>query len=287
MVYTIVVTYNATPWLDKCFGSLITSEMNYELCIIAIDNASTDNTVEYLKERYPQIELVVNKENLGFGQANNIGIRKAIQNGADYVFLLNQDAWIDEYTIERLVNLYKKNPQYGVLSPLQLTKEGNIEPQFSKYLPLEQGDNDIFDVHFVNAASWLISSETIKKVGLFDSFFFHYGEDNNYCNRLRYFGYTIGIAKNVSIVHDRNYGTKAIEFNFEMAIKGYLTDISRSYTNCLLRLFIKSTKLFIKYIFTQPKVFFKWLKTVYSVLSETSEIMKSRKRAFYPKINDR
>ena len=93
-IFAIVVTYNGMRWYDRCFGSLRNSDMPVET--IVIDNASTDETVSYIKEHFHEVCLIESKENLGFAKANNIGIKRALDNGADYVFLLNQDAWVEK-----------------------------------------------------------------------------------------------------------------------------------------------------------------------------------------------
>ena len=86
--YVIVVTYNGSKWIDKCFGSLVNSTI--PLQIFAVDNGSSDGTPDIIRSKFPSVQVIENKENLGFGQANNIGIRQAYDAGADYVFLLNR-----------------------------------------------------------------------------------------------------------------------------------------------------------------------------------------------------
>ena len=75
-IYTIVVTYNGEKWVDKCFGSL--QQSNIPVHIVAIDNASTDGTIKKIKNDYPEVEIIINKKNIGFGQANNIGLQRAL-----------------------------------------------------------------------------------------------------------------------------------------------------------------------------------------------------------------
>ena len=91
-VFIVVVTFNSGhDWLDKCLGSIRSCQI--PLQTIVIDNASTDDSVAYIKENYPEVELFISTENLGFAKANNLGIRHALAAGADHVFLLNHDAW--------------------------------------------------------------------------------------------------------------------------------------------------------------------------------------------------
>ena len=91
-VLTVIVSYNFEPWIERCLSSIRDSD--YPSDLVVIDNASTDRTVSIIAERYRWIRLVRSRKNLGFGQANNIGMRMALEEDYDYVFLVNQDAWI-------------------------------------------------------------------------------------------------------------------------------------------------------------------------------------------------
>ena len=83
-VYVVIVTYNGMKWINKCLQDVLQSDRRIN--IILVDNCSTDETVSFVSNNYPNIDLVQTNENLGFGRANNIGIKTAIQNNADYVF---------------------------------------------------------------------------------------------------------------------------------------------------------------------------------------------------------
>lgn len=215
-VYVVVVTYKGEQWYDRCFSSLM--ESGIPLKVVVVDNASGDGTVPYIKEHFPDIHLIESNKNLGFGGANNIGIRYALDNGADFVFLLNQDAWIETDTIAGLINVSQAHPEFGILSPIHLNKEKN---SIEKLLLRRLDDfkvtsralfNDLFfgrlkDVYwtkYVNAAAWFLPRKTIETVGGFDPIFFHYGEDDNYINRVLYHGLKIGICPKIRIVHDND-----------------------------------------------------------------------------------
>ena len=132
-VVVVIVTYNGMKWYRDCFDSLRNSSI--ALDIIVVDNNSSDETVDFIRNNYPEICLVENKKNLGFGQANNIGFNYAIEKKADYVFLLNQDAWIKTNTIYGLVELMQKQPEYGILSPMQINKsEDKLDLPFQYYI---------------------------------------------------------------------------------------------------------------------------------------------------------
>ena len=129
-IITIIVTYNGCIWIDKCIGSLKKSSIQNQ--IIVIDNFSTDQTINYIKENYPDVLIIQNKNNLGFGKANNIGLNYAIEENADYIFLLNQDAWVEPDTIKYLVEFQKMNKEFGIVSPIHLNGKGSeLDKNFS------------------------------------------------------------------------------------------------------------------------------------------------------------
>lgn len=209
-MFIIIVTYNAIPWLQKCLDSCT----GYQ--VIIVDNKSTDGTIAFIKEKYPHMHLMPQKENLGFGQANNIGIKYALEQRAEYVFLLNQDAYLQEDCLDKLLSVQRKNPEYGVLSPIHLNGKGDkLDENFSNYVvyknnPYFYSDfilnnplQEVYQVPFVNAAGWLLSKEILKTVGGFDPLFFHYGEDDNFCQRVRYHGYKVGVVPTAFLYHDR------------------------------------------------------------------------------------
>ena len=198
------MTYNGSKWIEKCINSLLHSV--YPIDIIVIDNCSTDDSVELLKQ-FPQIHLIQSQENLGFGKANNIGIDYALKNKADYVFLLNQDTWIFDDTILNLVAVAQNNPSFGVVSPMHFSgDEKTLDEGFETYFNRKTEVNSnkkIVNVPFVNAAAWLVSSACLQKLGGFEPLFGHYGEDRNYCDRVMYHQFQIVIAENAKICHDR------------------------------------------------------------------------------------
>lgn len=233
-----MVTFNSIKWIDECLNSLETSRT------LVIDNASTDSTVNHIRKNYPEVIVIQNKTNIGFGQANNIGIQKALSEGAEYVFLLNQDAYSVNDCMEKLIEVHQSNPEYGILSPIHLNGDGtNLDWNFSEYMKGISSGNLLFDLlsgsvkevyslPFVNAAAWLIPKSTIERVGLFDSMFFHYGEDENYCQRVRAYDLQVGVVPSAIIRHDResrvrpNISGKFNKDILKRKLKLYLGDIN-------------------------------------------------------------
>lgn len=206
----IVVTFNGMKWLEKCLSSVNNSSVKADLFII--DNGSTDNSIKFIKQNYPKAILVESKENLGFGKANNLGLKYAIDNNYDYVYLLNQDAWVETNTFEDMINVSIRNPEYYILSPLQTNKEKTkLDRNFSRFCSLEMCSdyicnnvkNDVYEASCTMAAHWLISYKCLLSIGGFSPIFKHYGEDLNYIDRIHFKKHKIGIVPACIGVHDR------------------------------------------------------------------------------------
>jgi GT2 family glycosyltransferase len=215
-ILSIVVTFNGLTnnWIKKCLSSLEAS--TYSTDIMVIDNGSTDQTVNVIKQEFPKVSITANGKNLGFGQANNIGLKKCLAtNHYQYAFLLNQDAWVAQNTLADLVSLSEKNSDYGIISPMHLNGQGNaLDANFAYYIPAQKGNNcypdgflntskEIYPLPFVNAAAWLITKQCLTTVGGFSPTFYHYGEDDNYCHRVTWHKLKIGVAPKCTIFHDR------------------------------------------------------------------------------------
>lgn len=251
-ISVVVVTYNGEIWIKKNIDSLLKS--NYPIDIIVVDNASTDQSNDILKE-YKNIQLIQNKNNLGFGKANNIGINSAIKNGAEAIFLLNQDTWIFENTITNLAEKLFENPDLGIVSPMHYSADKTVlDSSFNTYYNNNETEIDstsIRIVPFVNAAAWLVSKECFKKAGYFEPIFNHYGEDRNFCDRVHYHKFKIGIVKNSVICHDR-----IIRLNSNKIILQSQYLVLIQIINCNNSLFI-ALLLGLKSVFGLPKFHFK------------------------------
>jgi GT2 family glycosyltransferase len=256
MVYTIIITYNGMKWIDKCIRSLSKDEIVTKILII--DNGSTDGTVEHITQEYPLVELIVNKYNYGFGYSNNQGLRIALDNNAEYAFLLNQDAWIEEGSVTKLVEIHKKNDGYGILSPMHLTGNGGaLDMKFSTFVAQSENHKiisdlflhranleEVYTVNFVNAAAWLIPRECLEIVGGFAPIYHHYGEDMDYSNRVRFHGYKTGICPSSLIYHDRENIIKLPDISSPreyLRLKKiwhliYLTDINHNFLKRYMKL---------------------------------------------------
>lgn len=272
--------------MEKNINSLLQSQ--YPVEIIVADNCSTDDTVAIV-EKYPQVNLLKMTSNLGFGKANNIGMKHALEQGADYVFLLNQDAWVFENTISSLISKMEANSKVGLLSPMHYDgAENNLDESFKTYYGRRRGKTgyNIAVVPFVNAAAWMLSRECVEKVGLFEPLFGHYGEDRNYCDRVTYHKFLIGIDEDSRIVHDRvvkrNFNKDIIQCRYKVltSLLNINHSLSVSYINGLKEVF-GLPKYFMKFygFGKSMDLFFKLLGYYIQMMFNTGKIKTARNNA--------
>lgn len=234
-ISVIIVTHNGEQYIGACIESLLLSTI--EVNIIVVDNCSHDRTKLIVQEKSNKIELIALDRNYGFGYANNVGIRKAMDLRTEYFFLLNQDTVVRNDTIEILHKALEKNQEFGLISPLHFAESGQLDDQFSKYI-IKNNDfknaqhnlnsGQVYEVPFVNAAAWMLKKECIRKVGGFDAeLFSHYGEDNNYCHRIIYHGFKIGVIPASHITHYRNKLENRSD-DYQALRRAFVTQLVRS-----------------------------------------------------------
>ena len=215
-ILVIVVTYNGMKWIERCLDSVVKSNTAMDLFIV--DNGSTDGTQEFITSNYKSIKFYQSPENLGFGKANNLGIKYAADNNYNYVYLLNQDAWLMPDTVDELLKAHAENPAYGILSPFQAEANmKNLDSNFLRFTCSYESNphiisslffnnrDRVYEVESVMAAHWMVSKECFCKVGGFSSTFKHYGEDDNYIHRAKYHNFKIGIVPSAVAIHDREH----------------------------------------------------------------------------------
>lgn len=208
-VLVIVVTYNGRQWLDRCLGS-VPSWAD----VFVVDNDSTDGSADDVAARFPQAHLLRSAENLGFSKANNLGFEWAMKKGYDYVYLMNQDAWLAPGALEALVAAAEAHPDYAVLSPLQY--QDGYQAFDSQFAKLYHGSVDgmgfqtasepdeVVEVMRIMAAHWLVPVSALKAIGLFEEELFPlYGQDDDWCNRVRHHKLRVGVVPAAKAVHDR------------------------------------------------------------------------------------
>ena len=222
----IIVSYNTQKLVDKLLASIKAAEKgNYKIEIILVDNASNDGSVEMVKKRYSQVNILVNPKNIGFAAANNKGMRNA---KGRLVLLLNSDTQIEKDTLIKMIDFIDKNSRYQAATCRIELVDGRLDPachrgfpspwaaftyfaKFEKVLPgskifgqYHQGWKDLTKVHqveVISGAFFLVSRKIIEKVGLLDESFFMYGEDIDWCLRIKKAGFRIGFVPYTKIIH--------------------------------------------------------------------------------------
>lgn len=200
------------PWVEKCFTHFSRLPASWQ--VIIIDNASTDNCINKIRSQYPHFVIIENSQNLGFGAANNIGLKIALEKCADHVLLLNQDAWISIEDIAKLAQVQNNFPDFYIVSPLHYdATDLKLDSNFTNYVMdckklfhdalLHNFREEVYEIIFCNAAIWLLSSTCIQNIGGFNPSFFHYAEDDNYIHRIAYQHKKVGLVPTSKAHHDR------------------------------------------------------------------------------------
>lgn len=211
--FVVIVTFNGSAWIDLALDSLRRSQA--ACTTIVVDNASTDGTRAIIERDFPEVQLLPQSRNVGFGVGNNVGISHAIRAGAEFIFLLNQDAYVTTSTIAELVGFLRGHPDFGLVSPLHcrpdlsrvdlVTLGWYLQRNAPQYLSdaCVGSIKEFYEIHGVNAAAWMARASTFKVAGGFDPLFFMYGEDDDMMARFSYLGQKFALLPASRIVHLR------------------------------------------------------------------------------------
>jgi GT2 family glycosyltransferase len=220
-VSIIILNWNGKKYLKKCLDSVFRiNYKNYE--VIFVDNASTDDSVAFVKKRYTskirsrKLKLVLNDKNYGFAEGNNIGVRYA---KGDYIFFLNQDTYIDKDCIKNLVDCMKIS-KAGICGAKVLdydnprliqSKGAELDIFGSPYLidfnkiEKKKEEEKFKIVSWIPGCALFIKKEVLKKLKYcFDPSFFCYFEDVDLCWRVRLLGYTCVVCPKAIVYHKAN-----------------------------------------------------------------------------------
>ena len=210
----VIVNYNVKHYLEQCLNSVCKAVGNVPSAeVIVVDNASSDGSVEYIKERFPDINLIASDKNLGFARANNLAIR---QSKGEYVLLLNPDTIVAENTFAHFVDFMDNHPDAGACGAYMLHTDGTFALEsrrglptpfvafckmsgltsmfpkshlFGRYYMRYLNENEINPIEIVSGAYMFLRREALDKAGLLDEDFFMYGEDIDLSYRIMKGGY--------------------------------------------------------------------------------------------------
>ncbi len=234
----IIVNYNVKYFLEQCLKSVFISGKGIDMEVFVVDNNSVDGSVQMVQEKFPQVQLIANKENTGFSRANNQGIAKA---RGEYVLLLNPDTVVEDDTFSKVVDFMDKTPDAGGLGVKMIDGQGVFLPESKRGLPtpavafykifglsalfprskvfgkyhLGYLDNDkIHQVEILSGAFMLMRKSVLEKTGYLDETFFMYGEDIDLSYRILQAGYKNYYFPQTRIIHYKGESTKKSSINY-------------------------------------------------------------------------
>jgi len=262
------VNHNNQSFLLQTLSSLSKSlnSLNHE--IIVVDNASSDGSLEAVRQDFPLAKRIALSQNVGFARANNVGAR---QTSGQYLFLLNNDTYVPIGAIQKLLDLKKKHPEFGIVAPVILHPDETLQLSWGRDLHLF---SEVFlkyfasrwyawqykrkrgeisrNVDWVSGACFLIGRKLFEQIGGFDENFFLYAEDADLCRRIRQLGHKIHLTSEAWIIHYQGQSVSQYPGHFLHEAKRsqlyYYYKHNRQYSAAMLRgylLFRFSIKLFI------------------------------------------
>lgn len=234
----IIVNYNVQHFLEQCLYSVRHASKALAVETFVVDNNSVDGSVEMVREKFPEVKLIANTENLGFSKANNQAMRIAT---GEYVLLLNPDTLVEESTFEKVVAFMDAHPDAGGLGVMMLDGKGNFLPEskrglptpavafykifgFSKLFPRSKrfgryhlgflDKNETHEIDILSGAFMLMRKTALDKVGLLDEAFFMYGEDIDLSYRIQLGGFKNYYFPETRIIHYKGESTKKSSVNY-------------------------------------------------------------------------
>ncbi|MCX6268285.1 MAG: glycosyltransferase [Bacteroidetes bacterium] len=234
----VIVNYNVKYFLEQCLHSVQNAIAGIDAEIFVVDNDSVDGSVKMVKDKFPEVHLIENKENKGFSSANNQAIRKS---KGEYVLLLNPDTIVEDDTLRKVVDFMDQHPDAGGLGVKMLDGKGKFLPESKRGLPypsvaffkvfglsslfpksrlfssyhlgyLDKDKTHVVDV--LAGAFMLLRKKVLDKIGLLDEEFFMYGEDIDLSYRITKAGYKNYYYAGTRIIHYKGESTKKGSLNY-------------------------------------------------------------------------
>lgn len=207
MIFHIIVSYKSEKWLERCLSTLFIDEPSNVGCIL-IDNANMEpEFVRNLQSQYPSVRYISTGSNLNYGGGNNLGIEIALNEGAEYISLINPDTWFEPNWLSPLIQAFEQNPDFGILAPFQLQYHDNEPALWSvgnllrgKSLP-EVLNEPLIELPFTEGSCMVIRRSVFEKIGGFDPIYEMYYEEIDLCRRARRAGFRVGIIPSARYHH--------------------------------------------------------------------------------------
>jgi GT2 family glycosyltransferase len=246
----VILNYNTRDLLRECLQSLRKqADLRFEVCVV--DNASPDDSADMVAREFPDVKLIRNPVNSGYPAGNNLGLRAygfPDKPQARYAMLLNPDTLVPQGALAQMVRFADANPDVGVAGPKLLLMDGTLDKacrrsfptpevsfyrfsglsklfphskRFGRYNMTYLGIDEQADIDSVVGACMLVRAEAITQTGLLDEQFFMYGEDLDWCLRIKQAGYRVVYYPSVTVHHVKRAASKAspkAQFEFQRAM---------------------------------------------------------------------
>ena len=211
----VILNWNGCADTLECLDSL--RNLDYPARHVVVDNGSSDGSAQVVREKFPDVEVIQTGSNLGYAGGNNVGIRAMLEQGIDYLLLLNNDTVMDTGALSRLIEAGESFPDAAVFGAKILSYEepervlfaGAVEvPAGAYYYFLTDGKrslcvdcDDVSDTPFVHGAGFMIRASTLGDIGLLDERYFLYFEETDFCSRARQKGHRVVVVPRARIRH--------------------------------------------------------------------------------------
>ncbi len=237
-ISVIIVNYNVEYFLEQCLNSVRKALENVSGEVFVVDNNSIDGSVEMVAQKFPEVNLIANKDNKGFSKANNQAIELS---SSEYILLLNPDTVVEEDTFKKVIEFMDEHPDAGGLGVRMLDGKGNFLPESKRGLPTPSvafykifglarlfpkskkfsqyhlgnlSEFETNEIDILSGAFMLMRKEALDKVGLLDEAFFMYGEDIDLSYRIQLGGYKNYYFPETRIIHYKGESTKKSSVNY-------------------------------------------------------------------------
>lgn len=221
----VIPTYNANEWIQGCIDSIRQHGPRYDYEIIVVDDNSTDDTPEIVRQQFPDVRLFSNEKNVGFGKTANVGLRAS---AGEYVLVLNNDTWVHEGALERLIEYLDRHSSVGIVGPKVLSADGSLQqqcrrriptpaaallyftgvanlfpanPRVAGYLMTASDENATTEVDAVSGACLMVRRAVMDQIHGFDEEYYLYGEDMDFCWRTKLAGWKVVYYPKAAITH--------------------------------------------------------------------------------------
>ncbi len=237
LLSVIIVNYNVRQFLENALTSISRAIEGMQAEVLVVDNASRDNSVAMVEKTFPWVQVIANRENVGFARANNQALRVA---QGKYILLINPDTVVQEETFRVMIRYLDSHPEVGLAGCKVLNPDGSFQlpcrrsfptpwvaftkmfglaglfPRsrlFGKYNLTYLSPDATYPVDAVSGSFMMVRRDVYEKIGGLDEAFFMYGEDLDWCFRVKEAGFAVAYVHETSIIHFRGQSTRRSDIN--------------------------------------------------------------------------